>query len=152
MAKRTIGKLAPRYSFILNPYSDVRLSKCPQCGRPTHPRKFALFIQVDKYGPLALGKTCRYCTRCELIAAHQDELEAELAHSLARIAPEAVGSEYLVLGTMDRKVWQQGLRGVGAELGAALEHVAEFKNVLGLEVEGGWMPAERGAGPDRPRD
>ncbi len=142
MAKRTIGKLAPRYSFILNPYSDVRLSKCPQCGRPTHPRKFPLLIHVEKYGPLTLGKTCRYCARCELIVAHQDELEAELAHSLARIAPEAVGSEYLVLGTMDKKVWQQGLRGGGTELGAALEHVAEFKKVLDLKIEGGWVPAE----------
>jgi hypothetical protein len=142
MAKRSIGKLAPRYSFILNPYRDVRLSKCPRCGRPMHPRKFALLIHVDKYGPLALGKTCRYCTRCELIAAHQDELDAELAHSLTRIAPEAVGSEYLVLGTMDKKAWQQGLRGGGTELAASLEHVAEFKKVFDLKVEGGWGPAE----------
>src|SRR5262245_29709248 len=109
MAKPGIGKLAPRYAFILNPYSDVRLSKCPRCNRPTHPRKFALLIHVRKYGPLVLGKTCRYCARCELIAAHQDELEAELTLSLARLAPEAVGSDYLVLGTMDKKVWQQGL-------------------------------------------
>lgn len=98
MSKRTIGKLAPRYTFILNPYSAVRLSKCPQCDRPTHLRKFALLIEVKTYGPLALGKTCRYCTRCKLIAAHQDELEAELAHYLTRNAPEAVGSEYVVLG------------------------------------------------------
>lgn len=26
---------------------------------------------------MALGKTCRYCLRCELIMAHQDELEAQ---------------------------------------------------------------------------
>jgi hypothetical protein len=146
MAKRTIGKLAPRYSFILNPYTDVRLSKCPKCHRLTHLRKFAFLIHVDKYGPLVLGKTCRYCTHCELIAAHADELEAELALSLARIAPEAVGSEYLVLGTMDKKVWQQGLRGGGTDLDAGLDHVAEFKKVLDLVVEGGWGPAspERG--------
>ena len=41
------------------------------------------------------------------------------------------------------KVWQQGLRGEGQPLGEALEHVAEFKNVLQLEVDpGGWGPAE----------
>ncbi len=25
-------------------------------------RKFALLIHVDKWGPMVLGKTCRYCT------------------------------------------------------------------------------------------
>jgi hypothetical protein len=152
MAKRRLGNLPPRYSFILNPYSDIRLSKCPQCERPTHPRKFALFIGVEQWGPLVLGKTCRYCTRCELIIAHQNELEAELAHSLARIAPLAADNDYLVLGTMDRKVWQQGLSGAGAELAASLDHVAEFKRVLDLKVEGGWGPAEPGATAGQPRE
>lgn len=141
MAKRRIGGLPPRYSFILNPYIDVRLSKCPKCDGPTHTRKFALFIHVDDWGPLVFGKTCRYCTRCELIVAHQDEVEAELAYSLSRIAPQAVGGKYLVVGTMDRKVWQQGLRGGGTRLAASLEHIAEFKKVLELKVEGGWRPA-----------
>lgn len=141
MAKSRIGKLPPRYSFILNPYSDVRLSKCPKCDRPTHLRKFPLLIHVDQWGPLALGKTCRYCTPCELIIAHQDELEAELATSLSRIAPEAVGNEYLVLGTMEKKLWKQGLQGAGWDLNTALAHVADFKHVLDLEVKGGWGPA-----------
>lgn len=141
MAKLKVGGLPPRYSFILNPYSDVRLSKCPMCERPTHPRKFVLLILVRDYGPMALGKTCRYCTGCELIVAHQDELEAELAYSLGRIAPEAVGREYVVLGTMDKKVWQKGLGGGVTDLAAALEQVAEFKKVFDLEVKGGWGPA-----------
>ena len=105
MATKRIGKLPPRYSFILNPYTDVRLSKCPRCQKPTHLRKFALFIHIDAWGPMALGKTCRYCSRCALIMAHQDELEAQLAHSFSQIAPEFIGNEYLVLGTIDKKVW-----------------------------------------------
>jgi hypothetical protein len=141
MAEHRIGKLPPRYSFILNPYRDVRVSKCPQCGRPTHARKFALFIHVDDWGPLMLGKTCRYCTPCELLVAHKDELDAQVAHSLGQVAPEAVGSDYLVLGTVDKKVWQEGLRGGGTQLGDSLEHMADFKRVLGLKVEGGWGPA-----------
>jgi hypothetical protein len=142
VAKRSIGKLRPRYSFILNPYRDARLSKCPKCERLTYLRKFALFIHVDKWGPIVLVKTCRYCARCELIVAHQDELEAELAHSLAKFAPEAVGSEYLVLGTMDKKVWKQGLHGADLQLADSLDHVAQFKRVLDLKIEGGgWGPA-----------
>lgn len=71
--KRTkIGELPRRYSFILNQYSETRLSKCPKCEKLTHPRKFVMFIHIDGWGPMALGKTCRYCSRCEMIIVHQD--------------------------------------------------------------------------------
>jgi hypothetical protein len=142
MASERIGKLPARYAFLLNPYTDIRLSKCPKCEKPTHPRKFALFLHAEGWGPLALGKTCRYCTRCELIIAHKDELDREVAISMAKLAPETVGKEYLVMGTLDRKVWQRGLQGQPATLEDTLEHVAEFKKVLTLQVEpGGWRPA-----------
>jgi hypothetical protein len=142
MTSKRIGKLPPRYTLLLNRYTDERLSKCPKCHRLTHPRKFALFIHVETWGPLALGKTCRYCTPCEMVIVHQDELEAELAHSLAEVAPQAVGKEYFVLGTIDKKVWQKGLQGSGGQLGDMLEHTADFKETLHLHVEpGGWRPA-----------
>ncbi|SEQ62857.1 hypothetical protein SAMN04244573_01944 [Azotobacter beijerinckii] len=144
MAKKKIGKLPPRYLFMLNPYADVRLSKCPQCQKLTYLRKFALFIHIDAWGPMALGKTCRYCSRCELIMAHQDELEAQLAYSFSQMAPAVIGNAYLVLGTIDKKVWKEGLAGGGEHQGEMLQHVADFKRVLQLVVEpGGWYPAER---------
>ena len=128
---------------MLNPHSDVRLSKCPKCQKPTHLRKFALFIHIDAWGPLALGKTCRYCSRCELIMAHQDELEAELAHSFTRVAPDVIGNEYMVLGTIEKKAWKQGLGGQGQPLGEMMQYVAEFKRHYDLAYEpGGWYPAD----------
>jgi hypothetical protein len=140
MAAKRIGGQPPRYSFILNSYPDVRVSKCPKCRRPTYARKFPLFIHVEGFGPLVLGKTCRYCTRCELIVAHQDELEAQLAHGPAQLRPASGG--YLVIGTMDRKSWQKGLEGGEDAAAATLEQVADFKQVLELHVEpGGWRPA-----------
>jgi hypothetical protein len=142
MARKSIGEQPPRYLFLLNPYSDIRLSKCPKCEKLTHPRKFALLIDIKGWGPLALGKTCRYCSPCELIIVHQDELEAELAHSLAALAPESIGKDYLVLGTLDKKTWRKGVEEGGQTLGEALKQVAEFKEVLQLHVEpGGWRPA-----------
>lgn len=142
MTHKRVGKLAPRYSFLLNPYTDLRLSKCPQCDRLTHPRKFALFVHVEGFGPLLLGKTCRYCTPCELVIVHRDELEAQLASSPARFSPGDTEGRYLVLGTVNRKVWQEGLRGSGTQLQEALEHLADFKKSFDLHVEpGGWLPA-----------
>jgi hypothetical protein len=141
VAHKRIGKLPPRYSFLLNPYTDVRLSKCPKCEKLTFLRKFALFIHIEGYGPLALGKTCRWCNRCQLMMAHKDELDRELAHCMGRLAPEAVGKDYLVLGTIDKKVWRAGLEGGGGTEGI-LDHVAGFKKWLDLHVDpGGWRPA-----------
>jgi hypothetical protein len=138
MPTKRIGGQPPRYSFILNPYSDIRIGKCPQCCRPTLARKFALFIHVDGFGPLVLGKTCRYCFRCQLIIAHQDELEAQLANGPARLTPCA--NSYLVIGTMDKMVWEKGLQGREGQVVATLPQVADFKKVLTLEVDpGGWQ-------------
>jgi len=55
MANTRIGKLLPRYSFMLNPHAEVRLSKCPKCQKVTHLRKFALLIHIDEWGPMVLG-------------------------------------------------------------------------------------------------
>ena len=147
MATTRIGELPPRYSFMLNPHTEVRLSKCPKCEKLTHLRKFALFIHVDKWGPMALGKTCRYCSRCEMIMVHQGELEAQLAHSFSQIAPEVIGNDYMVLGTIEKKVWQEGLQGRGKQVAEMLNHVADFKKEYDLEYEpGGWYPVTREPG------
>jgi hypothetical protein len=141
VAKKRMGKLPPRYSFMLNPYKTERLSKCPKCKQLTKLRKFALFIQVEDMGIVLLGKTCRFCPYCELIMAHQDELELELASNLAFINPEAIGKDYLVLGTVDMKVWRKGLKG-GNDSDTVLKHTADFKKYFDLIVEpGGWYPA-----------
>jgi hypothetical protein len=143
MSNDNIGKLPPRYSFILNQYPGERLSKCPRCHRPTHDRKFPLFILIEGWGPLVLGKTCRYCARCETIIAHQHELEAELGRAFEKIDPDVIGNDYLVVGTMDRKTWEHGLTDPIEGVTTALQHVADFEHVLDLHVDpGGWRPAE----------
>jgi hypothetical protein len=141
MKKGKIGNLSPRFTFILNPYKDFRLSKCPLCHRPTHMRKFALLIHIEEWGLLAFGKTCRYCSPCELIIAHQDELEGELVRLFETHAPEVIGNPYLMLGTVENKRWKESLSRGGDELKQTLEHVSEFKKILDLKIEGGgWAP------------
>jgi len=86
MPHTRIGELLPRYSLLVNSHPEVRLSKCPKCRNATHLRKFALFIHIDKWGPMVLGKTCRYCSRCAMVMVQRTELKAELAHGLNQIA------------------------------------------------------------------
>src|SRR6266516_6292999 len=98
MARRTrssrlaprLGKQAPRYRFFLNPYTDVRFTTCPQCRGNTSQRKLPLVIHIDPNQLVALNKTCRYCPRCDLLIAHQDELEAWLAAFFGRQQPDVV--------------------------------------------------------------
>lgn len=132
----------PRYSFGLNPYRETRFSKCPKCEQRTHPRKFVLFIHVDGTDPIILGKTCRFCTRCQFIIVHQDELEQELAVIFERQDPAAIGNEYRVLGTVDKKAWQRGLKGETPAIGNMSDYIADFEKEYDLHYDpGGWSPA-----------
>lgn len=144
MPKRPhLGKLPPRYDFTLNPHSDYRATRCPRCDRPTTLRKFALMIHVDPQQLIALGKTCRYCPKDELIIAHQDELEALLAELFTQYDPSVIGNDYLVIGTVEHQAWREGLttQKTTAEM---FEHLADFKSYRKIESQpGGWVPAEQ---------
>ena len=133
-----IGKLPPRYSYIQNKYQDLRFSKCPRCNHNTWNRKFALFIHIMDLGQVVLGKTCKYCSKCELIIAHEDELEQELANVLSSINPQVIGNEYMVIGTANKNVWKKHL-GKKSNLNQHIEHISDFKETLDLQVTpGGW--------------
>jgi hypothetical protein len=145
MANTRIGKLPPRYSLLLNSHAEVRLSKCPKCQKVTHLRKFALFVYIDKWVPMALGKTCRYCSRREMVMVQRAELEAELARGVSQRAPQVIGNDYLVVGTMEKKIWREGLEGEAKPLAGMLKHVADFKHQYELDYKpGGWYPATQG--------
>jgi hypothetical protein len=129
--KPHFGKLRPRYRFALNPYPEVRWSSCPRCRKLTHMRKFPLLILVEDAGLVALGYTGRYCTPCEFIIAHQEELETELAILFEKKLPEAVGNEYFVIGTIEMPAWRKSLTDP-MKPDEMREHTADFKQVLQL--------------------
>ena len=95
-----LGKQPPRYTFFLNPCADARFTSCPKCGGKTRQKKLPLVIHVDKSGLISLNKTCRFCPACDLLVAHQDEVEAQLAHCLRKREPEVVGNDCLMIGTL----------------------------------------------------
>ena len=136
------GKLPPRYTYFLNPYTEYRFTRCPNCEQPTRQRKFALFIHVDPRHLIALGKTCRFCPKCEWLIVHQDELEAQLAQFFSQYDPSAIGNDYFVIGTVERIAWREGLHDPKA-IEDMLPHVADFKHAMHVEVRpAGWYPAD----------
>jgi hypothetical protein len=139
---RRVGKLPPQYTFVLNPHAETRVGQCPICGEQMHQRKVPLFIHVEPFNPVVLGYTCRYCPDCDLLIAHQDQIEALLAGMFAQHAPEVIGNDYLVVGTVERDYWRQGLKQPGS-IGDMLEHLHDFKEVLTLGYRpAGWYPAD----------
>jgi hypothetical protein len=143
MVNATLGHLPPRYLFAVNAYEHERFSRCPQCRKVMYPRKFALLIHIKGADFVILRKTCRYCVRCELIIAHQNELEGELALALSTRSPKLTGHPYLVLGTVDLKFWREGLSRA-FDLEALEMHTSDFREYRTLSVEGGgWKPKKR---------
>jgi hypothetical protein len=135
-----LGKQPPRYRFFLNPYPDVRFTTCPQCGEKARVRKLPLVIHIDPMQLVALNKTCRYCPRCDLLIAHQDQLEAWLAAFFGQQQPEVVGNDYLVVGTEDRAAWRRGTH-TPLTIPEALEHLHDFIEVVRFELAPRWGPA-----------
>ena len=143
--KKTItqfGKQPPQYRFFLNPYQDVRFTSCPQCNSKMHQRKLPLVIHVDPMNLLLLNKTCRYCPHCDLLIAHQDDVEHFLASFFTQQKPEVVGNDYLVLGTLDKAVWKRGTQ-QPLTLQEMLEALHDFKEVVTFKLTGGWVRDER---------
>jgi hypothetical protein len=136
--KPRLGKLPPLYNFILNPHAETRVSTCPGCERRMRQRKVPLFIHVDPMHPVVINYTCRYCPDCDLLVAHQDEIEQLLAGLFAQHKPEAIGNDYLVMGTVERAAWRESQRRQMAPL-EMLEQLHDFKEVLSLEYRpAGW--------------
>jgi hypothetical protein len=140
--QKRLCKQPPRYHFALNEYQTVRFSKCPQCRKLTFNRKFPLLIHVERWGLIILGKTCRYCSQCELIIAHEAELVHEIDLFYQEHCPHLKRSGYFAVGTVERKTWKKGLLSEPGKIGDVLEKAADFKGYVKLYVDpGGWRPA-----------
>jgi hypothetical protein len=136
------GNLSPRYRFILNPHADLRCSTCPECDGKMLVRKVPLVVAVLPDQKATINKHCRYCPHCDILNAHQDELENMLAITFEKHAPKLIGNEYLVIGTLEpaarRKREKRGV------LVASLPDIVhDFKERLELEhVLSHWGPAD----------
>ena len=122
-----------------HPYTDARYTKCPKCEGKMGQKKLPLVIHIDDGGMMVLNKTCRYCPACDLLIAHKDEIEALLASYFQRAAPEVVGNDYLVVGTVDRADWQRGTEG-NVTPRDMIEVLHDFKDVVQFKPSYDWGP------------
>jgi hypothetical protein len=104
-------------------------------------KKLPLVIHVDDWGPLTINKTCRFCGHCNLLIAHKDELENLLAQLFQRLDPKLIGNDYLVIGTLDRADWKQGMSGEFT-LQDMIEVLHDFEDVVQFKLVGGWGPKD----------
>ncbi|MBN1305713.1 MAG: hypothetical protein JXA13_14845 [Anaerolineales bacterium] len=134
-----LGNLPPKYNFFLNPYLDARFTRCPKCEGKNGQKKVPLAIHVDPHYPIILNYTCRYCSKCDLLIAHQNEIEGHLSWIFSKRVPEVVGNDYLVMGTTGRKYWKEGVDNPHDAHGI-MDHLHGFKQYLNFELVGGWQP------------
>ena len=129
MMKKRFGELEPKYSFLLNKYINLRFSKCPQCNKRTYKRKFPLILHIDGFGIISLGKTSIFCSSCELIIVHKDELESELVYIFNKLKPEIIGNDYVIIGTMKKNIWKKRINCNQTEsFRTERKYIADFKN------------------------
>ena len=132
-----------RHYFFLNPYDDMAFTRCPKCEEKTKIRKYCLVIHIEPKHLFSLNKSCRYCPKCDLIIVKQADLEGLLAAICEQYAPDIIGNEYFVFGTMDRKDWKNGQTGKVSQQ-EAIKRSYPFKDVWKFEVSpGGWYPEKQ---------
>ncbi len=132
-----------RHYFFLNPYDDMAFTRCPKCEEKTKIRKYCLVIHIEPKHLFSLNKSCRYCPKCDLIIVKQADLEGLLAAICEQYAPDIIGNEYFVFGTMDRKDWKDAQTGKVSQQ-EAIKRSYPFKDVWKFEVSpGGWYPEKQ---------
>ena len=140
--KSQFGRLKPKYSFILNPYPDRRISRCPLCEEKTGQRKIPLLIHIDPSHLIALNYTCRYCKDCDLLIAHKHEIEHLLTDLFLQFDPEVIGNDYLIFGTVEKKAWREGLK-QSMPINKMRPHISDFATYheeLRLTQAGWFLP------------
>lgn len=108
--KMQFGGLPPRYGFMLNPYPDERISRCPLCEQKNRQRKLPLLIHVAPHTMIALNYTCRFCPACDLLIANKHHIEGMLTEVFRRNNPSALGNDYLIIGTVEKSVWRESMK------------------------------------------
>ncbi len=138
--RKQFGYLPPKYNFSLNPYPELRFSRCPDCHNKTGQRKLPLLIHIEPKSLIALNYTNRYCHRCDMLIGHKHEIEHYLTEMFLKINPEVIGNYYLVFGTVEKIAWRENMN-QSKSFNEMLHHINDFKNYQNIRMTmAGWFP------------
>ena len=145
MVKAKHPQLEPEnrcHYFFLNHYEDDAFTRCPKCETRTRVRKFPLVIHIEPAQMFVLNKTCRYCTRCDLIIARKSEVEALMTACFEYRNPEIIGNGYIVMGTLEKHDWRVR-DSMNGDPEKTIERIHLFKDVWDFElIRQGWYPSK----------
>lgn len=134
------GNLPSKYIFSLNPYPELRFSKCPVCREKTSQRKLPLLVHVEPRNLIALNYTTRYCQRCDKLIGHKHEIEHHLTEMFLKNNPAVIGNNYLIFGTLEKNAWHEYIN-QPKPLDKMREHIHDFKSYENLRMTmAGWFP------------
>ena len=137
--RKQFGNLPPKYNFSLNPYAEMRFSRCPDCQNKTGQRKLPLLIHVAPQNLIALNYTNRYCTHCDMLIGHKDEIEHHLTEMFLEINAEAIGNDYLIVGSVEKQAWRENIN-QPKPFNELLNHIHDFKSYQNLRMTmAGWF-------------
>ncbi len=77
------------------------------------------------------------------------ENERLLTSLFEQHAPEVVGNNYLILGTVDHDFWKQGTK-TPHTVQRLVDNLHDFKQVLTFKPASGWIEKERPSGKRQP--
>lgn len=156
----SIWETAPAVPFFSQPLSGYALDQLPSVRHEDAPAEVALVIHIEPRGLLSLNKTCRYCPHCDLLIAHQDDIEHILTTAFsmpgtpveqmmteafsAHNAQQIGHGDYLVVGTLEKAAWRFGAQHL-LTLQETLGALHDFREDVTFKVTGGWMPRNPGS-------
>ena len=141
--KKHFGSLPPKYNFSLNPYPDLRFSKCPVCENKTGQRKLPLLIHINPKNLIALNYTNRYCRQCDMLIGHKHEIEHHLTETFLKTDQDIIGNSYLVFGTVEKKAWRKNMTRQ-KPFNEMRKYIRDFKSYQDLRMtRDGWFHKDK---------
>ena len=87
---------------------------------------------------ISLNKSCKYCTKCDLIIGQKSDLDALISQIIPQLGLKFSPDNYFVFGTQARKDWKKGQEEY-VDQKDALTLAHPFKDILQFEIRpAGW--------------
>src|SRR6266700_2796071 len=98
------------------------------------PRIYRFFLKIKQD---VRSSSCSHCTNCDLLIAHQDDIEDILSRIFTTLNPEIVGNNYLVIGTVERATWKRTMQNQ-LPIQDTLDALHDFREVVSFKPAWGW--------------